>query len=162
MKNRFSASILEKSKKTINKTFSRRYGLKLRPPQLQLQVLNLRLRSQNFGLWSNTVKLKKIIETKKLTGKVGKVYISQNYKVSDSSPRPLFFSLFLFHRKSECLFAVHSTITIEHYYRTFHMQRVLALCEFQCEFHYCDFLKHKYSGLYRVSYRKVASTNACY
>ena len=52
MKNTFQPPFWKKTKKTINKTFGCRNGLKLRPPQPQ--VLNLRLRPQNFGLWSNT------------------------------------------------------------------------------------------------------------
>ena len=50
----FSLHCGKKLKQTTNKTFGRRNGLKLRPPQPQPQVLNLRLWPQNFGLWSNT------------------------------------------------------------------------------------------------------------
>ena len=57
MKNTFKPLFLEKSKKATNKTFGRRNGLKLRPTQPQPQVLNLQLRPQNFGLWSNTAKI---------------------------------------------------------------------------------------------------------
>ena len=53
MKNTFQPPFWKKTKKTTNKTFGHRNGLKLWPPQPQ--VLNLRLRPQNFGLWSITV-----------------------------------------------------------------------------------------------------------
>ena len=54
MKNTFQPSFRKNLGKLSIKTFGRRNGLKLRPPQPQTQVLNLRLQPQNFSLRPNT------------------------------------------------------------------------------------------------------------
>ena len=55
MKNTFQPPFWKNLGKLPIKTFGRRNGKNLRPPQPQPQVLNLQLRPQNFGLPSNTV-----------------------------------------------------------------------------------------------------------
>ena len=90
MKTPFQPPFWKKSKKTTNKTFGHRYGIKLWPPQPQPQVLNLRLRSQNFSLWSNTGAKVAIVKTSSLLVTEYETLNSKSVIISQGSSIPLF------------------------------------------------------------------------